>query len=758
MSLQLWLPLNGTLQNNGLANINTPNNSVTFSTDSKIGTKSLKSSSKTIYNVEKENISSEHMTIAFWAKANANPGTSTLWWQLCTFTFTDASVFSIYCVPDARYKLEYKPELNLFCDTKVWHHVAYIINGNSISSYLDGEHVTTATSSNAIRTLSKISIGVNNVCINDFRVYDHCLSKKEVCEIAKGLILHYPLNNNGYGGRNLLLKSMGDIGGANYNVCTYKPETPMVVDQKYTLTVCVTAPEGVAYYRPYLSSGYQTLGNFTVPGPGTHIISKTVIGKYYSGKEPDKSMNHANLVFYRFPNDGSVTGTSIFHWAKLEIGETATAWSPNPADNSENQLLIEDASGYNYHGSATQLMNILSDSPKYNVSTVWKDNTDFISIPNFFDLNQTISEITICGWFKSNTFNSTSPPNLFNFGANSFIRGRIAGSSSLWSYWNINGTKTGVTATTGTTTDNNWHHYAFSFKDGIIKTYFDGVLKNTSDQSAVGTVLLCSQITDWGLGGYTPTGEKFIGQQSDFRTYITALSDEDILELFEGRPGVDSDGNFYIANLQENNIAAPAISKQNIAYVPGAFYEPTGMNLAYNKEPYDYTNVTLGYTPKANKTNDTINGFKVPYGAHLNGKRAQASVTVSWDGFDTSSTEGTFSLRFQGGQLTAAGGTSWTAASGKTNRLASAFYSAQSLTSLVLSQPSGSKTITVTYTISAVEEQPGDWLGIRADYSNGTGRIELSNIQVSLIDATVSDDQKFKISPKNIAANYIYEF
>lgn len=39
--------------------------------------------------------------------------------------------------------------------------------------------------------------------LNDIRLYDHILSPFEVKQISQGLILHYPLNNNGFGQENL---------------------------------------------------------------------------------------------------------------------------------------------------------------------------------------------------------------------------------------------------------------------------------------------------------------------------------------------------------------------------------------------------------------------------------------------------------------------------------------------------------------------------------------------------------------------------
>lgn len=43
--------------------------------------------------------------------------------------------------------------------------------------------------------------------MNDFRIYDTALSPREIKEIAKGLVLHYPLS--GFGGNNLIVDSNG---------------------------------------------------------------------------------------------------------------------------------------------------------------------------------------------------------------------------------------------------------------------------------------------------------------------------------------------------------------------------------------------------------------------------------------------------------------------------------------------------------------------------------------------------------------------
>ena len=779
MSLRVWLPLLNDTKNYGLDNIELIDRGSTLITNDGIPGQCHYLNGKTLsYSGFTSLESTDEFSACCWVKFIALPEGSSAY-CICVNNSSASSykfVLGIYSSDGitATFRLNGGNSIGTL-ELNTWYHLAVCVAGTTGYMYINGELVKTVTTVTQSSCTNLVIGGRSNntACTsfkgvgapayyNDVRIYDHCLSKKEIHEIAKGLIIHYPLDNNGWGGRNLITTMSsggcttlaGKYGlnadfGQNVDTYGYFNVSPALeLNTAYTLSFDVSNfPDGAKWgWRLWNRVEYE----FMVTGNGHY--SYTFI------PEESKLPSGYSLTKFLFDDGGKTNPSGIVNFTnfKIESGNKATAWAPNYIENFEEPLLIEDTSGYNRPGTAVQAMNVSSDTPRYDISTIWKDSTDFIAMPNFMKIDQTINKITICGWYKTNTMNSTAP-NFFNFGANDFIRGRIAGAASLWSYWNINGTRLSATASTPATTDNKWHHYAFSFNNGVIKIYFDGVLKSTTDHSSTGTILKCSRITGWGLGGYNPTGEKFLGQQSDFRVYATALSDEDILELYEGRPGVDKAGNFYVAKLQENTSVAPNITKTSIADVPGAFYEPTGMNLAYNTTPYDYTGKPLSYTPKADTSNSTLGGFKVPYGAELNGKRAQASVTVTWEGFDSSSEAGTFAMRFQGAQMTAAGGQSWSSATGKSNKLAGAFSSAQSLTSLVLGEPSGSKTITVTYTISAVEDQPGDWLGIRADYSNGVGKITLSDLQVALIDSTISDTQKFKISKQNIAANNIYE-
>jgi hypothetical protein len=82
------------------------------------------------------------------------------------------------------------------------------VEATKISGYVNGKLYGSTSCTNPERLLSTFTVGGNaNTFINDVRLYDHCLSPKEIEEISKGLCLHYTLNNRGYGQENLVAGS-----------------------------------------------------------------------------------------------------------------------------------------------------------------------------------------------------------------------------------------------------------------------------------------------------------------------------------------------------------------------------------------------------------------------------------------------------------------------------------------------------------------------------------------------------------------------
>lgn len=128
-----------------------------------------------------------------------------------------------------------------------WHHWTITLTANGDGTrgkiYIDGNLINTYNNTahplkliaGTIRIGSGITTG--GFYINDFRIYDHCLSTLEVKELSKGLVLHYPLNNNGWGQKNLLKESHVAVSSTSYALHDYyfvSGEAP-VNGQTYTI-------------------------------------------------------------------------------------------------------------------------------------------------------------------------------------------------------------------------------------------------------------------------------------------------------------------------------------------------------------------------------------------------------------------------------------------------------------------------------------------------------------------------------------------
>ena len=238
MSLQVWLPLNGDLHNQGLSDLTVTNNGAIINNNGKIGKCYQFGTTSSYMTLPKEAMTSftTEASVCFWLKIiswNTSYATyfqaglgSNSWVHYifgllrnsanstCCFTISNGSSTS-----NASYLT---PTLSL----NTWYHIALTYKTGHCLIYINGQlyqDYTTSIIPN-FANVTKITLGTSNVtssyqtnCLmNDFRIYDHCLSKKEVEEISKGLILHYQFNRTGLEPSNLIKNGFGEFGSDNW--------------------------------------------------------------------------------------------------------------------------------------------------------------------------------------------------------------------------------------------------------------------------------------------------------------------------------------------------------------------------------------------------------------------------------------------------------------------------------------------------------------------------------------------------------------
>lgn len=82
----------------------------------------------------------------------------------------------------------------------VWTHLVFTKQGSVLTTYINGSQVSTTTWANMAEAYCMgefhLSDGGFYASFNDVRLYSHVLTIKEIKELAKGLVLHYPCNSD----------------------------------------------------------------------------------------------------------------------------------------------------------------------------------------------------------------------------------------------------------------------------------------------------------------------------------------------------------------------------------------------------------------------------------------------------------------------------------------------------------------------------------------------------------------------------------
>ena len=481
--------------------------------------------------------------------------------------------------------------------------MTYQSSNNTVTIYINGIKCSTSQPKNVTglsdttALIGKRSSGTYlfEGYLNDFRIYNTCLSPRQVKEISKGLVCHYPLGeiDGKIGGRNLIKNSRGNVksgffknmntDSGEYGEFTLKSKRnyttvnlsggfvcgcrDYAVGEKYTWSydIMYTAwnfPTGSSREEFWMGQRYTNAPsgeNATGAWRSVTAHSLPVVGqngcelnKWYHNEVtktiPEQASSNVNTVatiqFYNPNADVEASFTARIKNVKLEKSSTATPWTPAPEDDASfYDNVIYDTSGYNNNGSVTDSTcpTWSSDTPRYKGSYMFNGNNQYLKFQN--PISSAFVEFSISCWIKFNNVKKET---------NNAICTMRSGVGTGVALFRIGNNfrlddNTQSTFSDYTISANEWIHVVVTRSSSCKNLYINGVLKQT--KNTVGDMKLISNVGTIGVSSQSGNGisNSFYGKLSDFRIYATALSDSDILELYQSSTSVDNNGNLMLA-------------------------------------------------------------------------------------------------------------------------------------------------------------------------------------------------------------------
>lgn len=583
MALQVWLPLTKNLSNQGL-------NNMTFSIDAgsniildnngKIGacySRSAKQTSGRIVSNSTINLS-EDISMACWAlvsdcvgdTANGlisnhshanNTGVGITVKQVSTSDYriscntgtgSDRTFYTYYGTTNIKgawhhLALTYSKsakQLILYVDGNAEYTLNNYVN-SSIADYIIIFDWSTTYNSTSYRPAAKL---------NDVRIYDHCLSPKEVKEISKGLVLHYLLNDAYVEGTTNIASNLSpsQIGGwqkmtitklstNNYHL---KHQTSDSTNLSYWSTFVYTLPSEYSNKTISFSARIKNIvyndikdSSWLYIGPGNNGQYPTHgSAMFYCYELKENQLiswtgvlsNSNRYVLVELWNDANSTSGSIeFDLVDIQIEEKdhVTPYTPN----TRNETTVYDCSGYQNNGTIFRALNCIEDSPRYKISTHFTSSIPSrINLPSDMSCLSGNNEQTLSCWVRSSGLGSgmaLSGLISLGYGNTLFL------DASYYGYRIDNGSSLGVVGANQNPHDGNWHLVTATYKSGVASIYIDGILKNSMSRifsnryiniggNCIGTEVNNSPVYNLN------------GDISDIRMYATALSADDVKELY----------------------------------------------------------------------------------------------------------------------------------------------------------------------------------------------------------------------------------
>lgn len=591
MALQVWLPLNkeGDFQNRGLADITVTNNGATYNSSGKVGgcyTFGDGSASSKGINIDNNFTTlGASRSVCAWVNPKGNhlhySGTiaSSGNWNNMRWAF---------CLNQDNTGLtgfdnEYSNYFTTPIPTNTWTHLCVTVDNNVTKFYKNGVYLGEQARGSTFKSdANNTMIGREtyasgyftfNGDISDVRIYDHCLSPKEVKEISKALVLHYPLNDAYVEGTtNLVTRESGSTytnnvwGGHTYTsiVSDFSSE-PIPTNVGNTITITYDSSSGLGGVNHQLANPFTVTAN-TIYTYSLYIKSEDIDTcfhvnyLYFYGDTSGRSCANRNNRVY--------IGNGWYrYWGTFTTGSEQTTLNPYfyvyPRKNTTYYIAgaqieqkdhmtpyvfgtrasstVYDCSGYSNNGTITGSLSCSDDSPRYKVSTYFSAPTNKIALP----------AINYSGFGNSYTFSwwaKGTPDMMWGF-----ENGNRLNIPYVGLYANTGDGSGNPFYTPGTTTtitdprsSTEFKHYVAVGDGSTLKLYVNGVHYGTAKtyKALTGTLIY---INGWNASG-SYGGTEYV---SDFRIYATALSADDVKELYNTSAMVCNNGTMLAYELEE---------------------------------------------------------------------------------------------------------------------------------------------------------------------------------------------------------------
>ena len=606
MALRVWLPLNGNLNNQGLSNQGIITTTPAY-TNGKIGQCLTTGGLKFTASQAEEIFNDNGFSYCCWIYIPVDAGTAVVGNNCFFGRNSNPRIYSLFQYPNVddlhlswiRYTNSEKTTTDTtvggvwadFFKVRTWVHLAVTYKPGEVKIYKNGELFTTLNKTIDYTTYTGFNYETDIISsssqryLNDVRVYDECLSQKQIKEISKGLVAHYKLEasniNTNLAVFNPLVNSGSSSISFDRTTNTYTMVAP-VGDSTWGYGAVIGATNKCivpynSYYRfsfeAYVPTEHVLVVDYNNYSNNSSVVSwngndndlgsarlantKTIPANTWTkcvfGSQNAHASNTSHVDIYenskigiRTANDAGPVTWYLRNF-KFELDDKATDYVPygyNP-----NEFLTTDVSGNGYNLIQIDSYSFDVDSPRYSSSTKMQGTSNNRFYKPDFHLNETS---TFSCWIKPTNITGSGTQWLIYVGEGSGQWADIQHGLYI-SGTQINAGGNGVSTSKSITWDENaWYFLTTTKENGIVKLYLNGELQNTSSTGSdiFKTVLtLCNRSGN--ATGTTSGSYPFKGSISDVRIYCTALSANDILTMYKNSGIIDNKGNIYAYEFKE---------------------------------------------------------------------------------------------------------------------------------------------------------------------------------------------------------------